>query len=57
MNTQNILSSDSNGPENNSNISENNSPWIMSIDNIFLDVSRDFPDNRFLEENNIIPGT
>ena len=33
------------------------SPWIMSIDNIFLDVAVNLPDNKFLEDNDIIPGT
>lgn len=32
-------------------------PWLMSIDNVFFDVIRTFPDNQFLEERNIIPGS
>ena len=48
-------SEDLNGPANSKQA--DNSPWIMSIDNIFVDVARDFPDNKYLEENNIVPGT
>ena len=33
------------------------SPWIMSIDNIFLDVARELPDNTYLLDNNIVPGS
>lgn len=32
-------------------------PWLMTIDNIFFDVARKFPDNKFLEERSIQPGT
>jgi hypothetical protein len=32
-------------------------PWILTLDNIFVDVARNFPDNQFLLENNIEPGT
>jgi sugar/nucleoside kinase (ribokinase family) len=33
------------------------SPWIISLDNIFLDVARELPDNSYLNDNNIVPGT
>jgi len=36
---------------------DNQYPWILSLDNIFLDVAREFPNNDFIEENNVIPGT
>ena len=52
---KNEITVDKNGPS--PQVSEKNSPWIMSIDNIFVDVARDFPDNKFLEDNQIIPGT
>jgi hypothetical protein len=29
----------------------------MSVDNIFLDIAREFPDNQFLVDNNVLPGT
>jgi len=32
-------------------------PWILALDNIFVDVARELEDNRFLEEQNVVPGT
>ena len=36
---------------------KNNNAWILSLDNIFLDVAREFPNNSFIEENGVVPGT
>ena len=38
-------------------ISGDENPWILTVDNIFLDVARSLPDNSFLLENNLIPGS
>jgi len=32
-------------------------PWIITLDNIFVDVTRELSDNTFLEENDIKPGS
>lgn len=31
-------------------------PWILTLDNIFLDCARKIPDNSFLEKHGITPG-
>jgi hypothetical protein len=33
------------------------SPWILTVDNIFLDVAQELPDNSYLENNGISPGS
>ena len=32
-------------------------PWIFGIDNIFVDVAVELPDNSFLIENGVEPGS
>lgn len=32
-------------------------PWIFTLDNIFVDVAREYPDNKILLENDIAPGS
>ena len=35
----------------------NKTPWILSVDNIFLDIAIELPSNEFLITNGIIPGS
>jgi len=42
---------------NKESISGDENPWILTVDNIFLDVARSLPDNSFLLENKLIPGS
>ena len=37
--------------------SESEGPFIFTMDNIFLDVARSLPDNTFLTDNGIKPGS
>ena len=32
-------------------------PWIFTIDNIFVELAREFPDNSFLIQNGVKPGS
>ena len=36
---------------------DENQTWILTVDNIFLDIARSFPDNTFLLDNKLIPGS
>jgi hypothetical protein len=41
----------------NTGVKQEQTPWIVSVDNIFLDVASEFPNNDFLVEHGIKPGT
>ena len=34
-----------------------NSPWIITLDNIFVDVAIKLPSTSFLESHNLVPGS